>query len=216
MKLTAAQIMAIHYALCTFFFICRVPFVCIEHWAFIAFVRALNPAYVAHMFKRKALSTTWLRKLRADTEEKTEAHMDRTIGRKTIIVDGFKDRCGRHVMNISSAKVGFASYVRTAWFGRKQHSGKTYGDEIKSVVGAGDEYIACCADNTSSNTSMQNGLFGQLDGDFDWFFLGCCVHGMDLLSEDVAKLPEIAEVIVDMTFVTRIVLRFSILTETFK
>ena len=216
MKLTAAQIMAIHYALCTFFFICRVPFVCIEHWAFIAFVRALNPAYVSHMFKRKALSTTWLRKLRADTEEKTEAHMDRTIGRKTIIVDGFKDRCGRHVMNISSAKVGFASYVRTAWFGRKQHSGKTYGDEIKSVVGAGDEYLACCADNTSSNTSMQNGLFGQLDGDFDWFFLGCCVHGMDLLSEDVAKLPEIAAVIVDMTFVTRIVLRFSILTETFK
>ena len=39
---------------------------------------------------------------------------------------------------------------------------------------------------------------------------------MDLSSEDVAKLPEIAEVIVDMTFVTRIVLRFSILTETFK
>ena len=61
-KLTAAQIMAIHYlpryALCTFFFICRVPFVCIEYWAFIAFVRALNPAYVSNMFKRKALSTT--------------------------------------------------------------------------------------------------------------------------------------------------------------
>ena len=126
--------------------------------------------------------------------------MDRTIGRKTIIVDGFEDRCGRHAMNISSATVGFASYVRTAWLRRKQHSCKAYGDEIKSVVGAGDEYIACCADNTSSNTSMQNGLLGQLDGDLNLFILGCCVHGMDLLSEDVAKLPEIAEVIAEMAF----------------
>ena len=216
MKLTALQIMAIHYALATFFFVCRIPFSIIENWAFVAFVRALNPAYVSHMFKRKALSTTWLRKLRADTEEKTEAHMDRTPGRKTIIVDGFKDRCGRHVMNIAHAKVGFAAYLRTAWFGRKQHDGKTYGDEIKSVVGDGEEYIACCADNTSSNTSMQKGLFGQLAGTYDWFFLGCCVHCLDLLSEDVAKLPEIAEVITEMKFVTGIVLRFSMLFETFK
>ena len=216
MKLTALQIMAIHYALATFFFICRIPFAIIENWAFVGFVRALNPAYSPHMFKRTALSTTWLKKLRADTEEKTEAHMDRTIGRKTIIVDGFKDRCGRHVMNIAHAKVGFAAYLRTAWFGRKQHDGKTYGDEIKSVVGDGEEYIACCADNTSSNTSMQKGLFGQLAGTFDWFFLGCCVHCLDLLSEDVAKLPEIAEVIAEMKFVTGIVLRFSMLFETFK
>ena len=157
MKLMALQIMvAIHYALATFFFVCRMPFAIIENWAFVAFVRALNPAYVSHMFKRTALSATWLRKLRgADTEEKTEAHMDRTPGRKTIIVDGFKDRCGRHVMNIGHAKVGFAAYTRTAW----------YGDEIKSVVGTGEEYIACCADNTSSNTPMQKGLFGHSGGE---------------------------------------------------
>ena len=55
MKLTALQIMAIHYALATFFFICRIPFSIIENWAFVAFARALNPAYISHMLKRKAL-----------------------------------------------------------------------------------------------------------------------------------------------------------------
>lgn len=49
-KLTALQITAIHYALCTFFFVCRLPFLNIEHWAFIAFAKALNPAYVQHLF----------------------------------------------------------------------------------------------------------------------------------------------------------------------
>ena len=214
-KLTAMQIAAIHYCLCTFFFICRIPFTVIEHWAFFHFANALNPAYAPFLFKRTALSTTWLKKLRADTEEKTDAFMESTMGRKTIIVDGFKDRRGRHVMNISNAKVGFAAYVKTAWFGRKQHSGETYANEISSVVGDGKEHIACCADNTSSNTSMQNGLFGRLSAKYYWFFLGCCVHCMDLLSEDVAKLADIAAIITEFKFVTRVVLRFSLLTETF-
>jgi len=104
-SLSAAQITAVHFALCTFFFICRIPFVNIEHWAFILFVKSLNPAYVPHLFKRTALSTTWLTTLRAETEEKTESFLGKCMGRKTIIIDGFKDRRGRHVMNISDAKV---------------------------------------------------------------------------------------------------------------
>ena len=38
---------------------------------------------------------------------------------------------------------------------------------------------------------------------------------MDLLSEDVAKLADIAAIITEFKFVTRVVLRFSLLTETF-
>ena len=95
-------------------------------------------------------------------------------------------------MNISEAKVGFAAYSKTAWFGRRSHGGEAYFKEIESLAGDGDEYIACCADNTSSNTSMQSGLFGRLSRKYSWFYLGCCVHCMDLLSEDVAKMPEIA------------------------
>ena len=112
-------------------------------------------------------------------------------------------------------QVGFASYAKTAWFGRRSHGGETYFKEIEAHVGDGEEYIACCADNTSSNTSMQKGLFGRLSKKFCWFYLGCCVHCMDLLSEDVAKLDEISSAIDDFKLVTRVVLRFSLITETF-
>ena len=118
-------------------------------------------------------------------------------------------------MNISLAKVGVAAYASTAWFGKRSHSGEVYAEEVKRLVGKGDKQIAACADNTSSNTSMQKGLFGKLAELFSWFFIGCCVHAMDLLSEDIAKIPEIASVISDCKFIVLFVIRYSMLHETF-
>lgn len=118
-------------------------------------------------------------------------------------------------MNISLAKVGIAAYARTAWFGKRQHSGEVYANEITSLVGNGDGVLAACADNTSSNTSMQKGLFGKLSELYMWFFIGCCVHAMDLLSEDIAKLSEIAQIISDCKFIVLFVIRFPMISETF-
>ena len=236
-KLSAAQMVAIHYTVATFFFLCRIPFQVIEHWAFTAMLRALNPAYVP--FRRTCLSTSWLDKLYGETEEKLESKMDSLPGKKTVIIDGFKDRVGyvhitlstcpdrfllicvvatrrRHVMNITHCKPGLAAYVKTAWFGRNSHGGDVYAEEVKATVGDGKDFIACCADNTSSNTGMQRGMFGILTPLFpSWFFLGCCVHCMDLLSEDIAKIPSLQQTIKDYKFITVIVLRYSMLHETF-
>ena len=126
MVLSDAQVAALHFLVAQFFFICRIPFAVIEHWAFIALVAGLCPAYAASLFKRICLSTTWLSKLYDETEEKTETKLNSLPGKNTVIVDGFKDRRKRHVMNIALAKVGFASYATTAWFGRRVHSGATY------------------------------------------------------------------------------------------
>ena len=90
-KLSAAQVVAIHYALVTFFFICHIPFAVIEHWAFVALVDALCPAYTSQLFGRHALSSTWLGKLYDETFEKIESKLDQAMGRKTAIIDGFKD-----------------------------------------------------------------------------------------------------------------------------
>ena len=89
--LSDAQVEAIHFALCTFFFICHIPFSVIEHWAFIAFVSALSPAYARKMMKRMALSTNWLSKLYEETQEKIESKLDKAMGKQTLIIDGFKD-----------------------------------------------------------------------------------------------------------------------------
>ena len=83
-KLSAAQMVAIHYTVATFFFLCRIPFQVIEHWAFTAMLRALNPAYVP--FRRTCLSTSWLDKLYGETEEKLESKMDSLPGKKTVII----------------------------------------------------------------------------------------------------------------------------------
>jgi len=89
--LSDAQVEAIHFALCTFFFIRHIPFSVIEHWAFIAFVSALSPAYARKMMKRTALSTNWRSKRYEETQEKIESKLDKAMGKQTLIIDGFKD-----------------------------------------------------------------------------------------------------------------------------
>ena len=91
-KLSAAQMVAIRCTVATLFFLCRILFLVIEHWAFIAMLRALNPAYVP--FRRTCLSTSWLDKLHSETEENLESKMGSLPGKRTVIVDVFKDRVG--------------------------------------------------------------------------------------------------------------------------
>lgn len=95
--LSASQVAAIHFALVTFFFVCRIPFAVIEHWAFVAFVRALAPAYAPALFKRTALATTWVQRLYDETEARTEGLYDAAPGKGTFIIDGFKDRQRRQL-----------------------------------------------------------------------------------------------------------------------
>ena len=218
-RLSTAQCQAIMYAVAVFFFVCRIPFATIEHWAFVAMIRALSPAFVEYLRKRTALSTNWLDCLYKDTTEKTEDRLAKAPGKITIVIDGFKDRRGRHVMNISTVKVGIPVYRHTAWFGTRSHSGEVYGKEVEQVIEDCGENstIAVCADNTSSNTGMQKGLFGYLSrlAGISLFLIGCCVHCFDLLSEDVGQLAEIVSVVDDYKFVIKFILRFSLLHETF-
>ena len=70
-------------------------------------MRALAPAYAPALFKRTALATTWVQRLYDETEARTEGLYDAAPGKGTFIIDGFKDRQRRHVMNMSKAKVGY-------------------------------------------------------------------------------------------------------------
>ena len=64
---------------------------------------------------------------------------------------------------------------------------------------------------------MQCSLFGYLSRlpDLSLFLIGCCVHCVDLLSEDASKLPEIVAVLGKYKFIIKFILRFSLLHETF-
>ena len=132
--LSDAQCEAMMYAVAVFFFVCRIPFAVVQHWAFVAMILALSPAFANHLKKRHCLADTWLPKLYHDTQEKAEARLAKAPGKKTIIIDGFKDRRGRHVMNTTVAKVGMVVYKRTAWFGKARQSRAVYGKEVEDIM----------------------------------------------------------------------------------
>jgi hypothetical protein len=120
-------------------------------------------------------------------------------------------------MNIAWGVRGFVAYLKTAWFGRRRHTGEVYAEEIVSALGDDVENtIAAVADNTGSMSSMQNGLFGVLSRKFPrWFLLGCPVHMHDLLQEDIVKLSFISSVVDEAKFIVVFLLKYSLIFETF-
>ena len=181
---------ALIFYVARFFIVCAVPFNKVHHWAFVSMICALCPAVKNKLPSRQMLSGTWLTRLEEQTREKTEARLKRTKRKKTIIIDGFKDRRGRHCMNISCGVIGYVPYRWTEWFGRRRHTGTTYGKTLEAKFGDEiNEVQAIVADNTSSMSSTVNGLFGYFKSQFPWILrLGCCVHVYDLLCEGLVKL----------------------------
>ena len=193
------------------FFTCVIPFKVVEHWSFVGMIRALAPGVVRHLPSRRGLSRAWLPKIYLETRDRMNARLEKK-GKKTLILDGYKDRRNRHVINIAWGVRGFVAYLKTVWFGSQRHTGKVYFDEVVSVLGDDDENtIAIVADNTGSMSSMQNGLFGLVAEKCpQWYLIGWPVNVHDLLQEDVANLPFIASVVNDVKFVVVFVLKYSL------
>ena len=61
------QALALSFLLARFFFLCVIPFMAVEHWAFRALIAALAPAYLKLLPSRKTLSRNWLPKMFAST-----------------------------------------------------------------------------------------------------------------------------------------------------
>jgi hypothetical protein len=189
-----AQAEALSWFLARCFFVCVIPFMVVENWAFVAMVAGMAPAFAKLLPSRRVLSMNWLPKIQAETEEMINARLAGK-SQKTVIIDGYKDVRKRHVLNIAWGVRGFVAYRKTAWFGRRRHTGDVHGEEVESALGDDVENtVACVADNTSSMSSLTNGLFGYLSRKFPRLFLiGCPVHVHDLIQEDIVKLPFVAE-----------------------
>ena len=172
-------------------------------------IAALCPAMKDKIPSRWTLSRTFLPKLYEDTKEKIEKALSEIPTRKTAIIDGFKDRTGRHVMNMSYGTIGFVTYLGTGWFGTRRHSGDTYGSQLEQTLGDKiDNTVAIVADNTSSMSSMRVGLFAFFAREYPRIFLlGCVVHMYDLLQEDIIKLLFVAAIASEAKEIVKFLLR---------
>ena len=205
-----SQIKALQYFMATFFICCVVPFNVSGHWAFYEMVGALAPAFKDKIPSRWSLSRKWLPDVHAKCKARTDAALKKTRRMKTAVIDGFKDRKSRHVMNMSWGCLGAMFYRKTAWFGKRSKTGQTHWATLEEELGPDiEDTQAIVADNTSSMSGPVNGLFGLVVAAYARIYcIGCIVHVYDLLLENLVNVQEIAEITGNALFITYFVLRF--------
>lgn len=134
-------------------------------------------------------------------------------GRVTIGIDGHK-MGKRHVETLTRAKLGISTFLHAELLSTKRATGKYLFELVKKHID--ETTIAIVADNTGNNTGRRTGLFALLKQHKPSLLcLGCCVHVLDLLVEDVAKMAPIQAAANDAHFLTTFVKQHALLYEQF-
>ena len=106
------------------------------------------------------------------------------------------------------------AYLKSVWFGKRQHNAESHAKVAGETLGDGKSYQACVGDNTGVMPAAFAKL-AELDAFKHLFFLGCVVHVLDLLVEDIAKIKEIKEVCDDFHFLSTFIKEYSLVYESF-
>ncbi|KAK3275726.1 hypothetical protein CYMTET_16163 [Cymbomonas tetramitiformis] len=198
-SVSKAQAAALTFLLGTFFFACRIPFHVVDNVFFRAFIKALCPGYMAWVPCKNTLRTTTLDNAYEETLVSTNATLDATPGKRTLVIDGKTNVVGRATANLAECKQGITAYITTKFFRNREHSGKLHAEFAYDVISEDPEkWQAVCADNTGSMQIM----FRLLHLWFPLLFiLGRCVRVLDLLIEDIVKIEEVSAVVADFYFI---------------
>ncbi|KAK3244949.1 hypothetical protein CYMTET_45462 [Cymbomonas tetramitiformis] len=162
--------------------------------------------------EKKEMRTTMLDEVYEEALESTAARLKSKPGKKTLGLDGKTNIRGRGTINVTECKQGINTYVKTVYCGAREHSGQLHADIAKEILGDGRQHVAVVADNTGNMRTMfriLSGLYAFL------FMIGCVVHVLDLLVEDIAKISEISGVVADYHFIITFTKRYSLLYEAF-
>ena len=112
--MSAQQIQAVHFLVATFFFVCRIPFVIIEHWAFVALVTALAPEYANHLFISTYLKTVWFG-ARRHTSAVYGAEIQKVAGDGSDVFAAVADNTGS-MSSLRKGLFGFLQRMFPCWF----------------------------------------------------------------------------------------------------
>ena len=112
-------------------------------------------------------------------------------------------------------KCGISAFEDARHMGTERSTGENLARLVQPLISP-HKTIAVVADNTGNNTGSQTGLFAILNYHYPWLIcLGCCVHVLDLLIEDLAKLPKVASTGADAHFLVTFTKKHGILFEEF-
>ena len=93
------------------------------------------------------------------------------------------------MITICICKLFISTFLTCVWMSTRQSTGVSLADIVTPHLGDGLAFFAVVADNVKQHHAM----FAIIIRRFPWLFcLGCFVHVLDLLIEDIAKIPAIA------------------------
>jgi hypothetical protein len=193
---------------------CRISFRVVDNHWFRLFVKALCPAYAKHHLPcANTLSSTHLEHAYAEAVELTESKLNGVPGKKTLSLDGHKNGKHRSVVTTSILKLGLSTFFSVIYMLTRQADAEGFAEICRDIMGAeGDGFIAVVADNTGPNRAMLR----LLQADYRYmFFLGCFVHVLDLLIEDISKIPAFTTCASDVHFLIAFIKRHSLIWEAY-
>lgn len=203
------------YFLSIFLFMCRLPFNVIMSRHFWNFAGTLRPTFsVRPRTLRDLIANDALDEAYEEAKEIAESALAEVPGRPTLGMDGHKEGKRRHVETVTKSKLGISTYVAAHYMGTTRATGMNLANlAIKYLT---PDFIALVADNTSNNTGESHGLFAHVQSARPTLFcLGCYVHVLDLLIEDVAKLPKFKAIGDDAHFCVGFLRKHGLLFEEF-
>lgn len=162
---------------------------------------------------RKLLAGKALNDVYAETEQIVQENIETSDGKLTYGLDGHTDGRGRSVVTISALKKGVSIFVSAEHLKTTRHTGQNLAELMASKIkGHEDKVLAVVADNTGNMVCMQEYLLIM----FPYLFvLGCGVHVLDLLIEDICKIKWIKEVLEDVHFIISFTKTHSLIFEEF-
>eukprot|EP00966_Prymnesium_polylepis_P086262 1997040-Prymnesium_polylepis.1 len=169
---------------------CRLPFSIISNVHFLRFLYAIRPNFAKRIntdARHTLLASDMLDEAYEETQEITAKALRDVPGRSTLGMDGHKEGKHRHVETITEAKLGISTFKAAEYMRTTRTTGKNLAAVAKKYLTP--LFIAVVADNTGNNTGEKEGMFACLLADFPTLFcLGCFIHVLDLLIEDVRHL----------------------------
>ena len=206
------------YLLTVCVLMCHLPFSFVNNYYFRQFLRGLRPAFEKLLGGRHIkdkMAGPLLDEVHEEALQIAEEALTSQPGLTTLGIDGHKDGRGRSLQTITKAKLGVSTFAGCEYMLTDRATGERLARIVKSyILHKPYQYGAVVADNTGNNTAMFNELakVGTLS---HIFFLGCVVHVLDLLVEDVATLTPFATLAKDAHFVISFVKSHSIINEEF-
>lgn len=163
---------------------------------------------------RKKLAGSLLDEVYEEAKEITAHALSNMPGRPTLGIDGHKVN-RRHVETLTTAKLGISAFTHVEYMGTTRTTGENLAKlALKHMT---SNFIAVVADNTSNNTGQLTGLFAEIKRSMpNLICLGCYVHVLDLLVEDLAKLEDIKSAGDDAHFMVSFVKKHGLLYEEFR